>query len=159
MTHPYKYPRYISPVTAGAMLFGALVGGAASAAGNARKVKSGEMSGRQAALDALREAGTTGLASGAGVAAMNALRVGGVAGLVGIAAVATGTKYLLDSVLAEVLAKACRACAGSVPAAQAAAEPTTAKAPAAAKAPMPAAKPRARKKPAAKPKPETYITE
>lgn len=103
--------KYYGPTTAGAVFFGAVVGGIAAAAGNARKVKSGEMTGRQAALDALREAGTTGLSAGAGVAAMCRLGVGGFAGLVGITVVAAGTKYLLDTVVADALSKGCMACA------------------------------------------------
>lgn len=106
-----KHSRYMGPATAGAMLFGAVVGGVAAAAGNARKVQQGEMTRQQAALDALREAGTTGLSTGAGVAAMCRLGVGGFAGLVGITVVAAGTKYLLDSVVRDMLAKGCKACA------------------------------------------------
>lgn len=168
MSWDKKTARYISPATATAVLFGAVVGGVAAAAANARKVKNGEMSGKQATLCALREAGTTGVASGAGVAAMAALRVGGVVGLVGIAAVATGAKYLMDSVLDEVLVKggrkalAAACCAGaeadrdeavSAPAAAAKAAPK-----ASAKAAK-ASKPRAPRKAAAKAEPETFITE
>jgi len=165
-----KAARYISPAIAGAMLFGAVVGGVAAAAANARKVKRGEMSAGKAAASVLREAGTTGLASGAGVAAVTALHLGGVVGLVGIAAVATGAKYLMDSVLDEVLAKgglknaalACKTSAGAD-----VAEPAR-DAASSAQRTRPAAKPKAPKKPAAKaaakpakPKsqPETHITE
>lgn len=175
MSWDKKTARYISPATATAVLFGAVVGGVAAAAANARKVKNGEMSGKQATLCALREAGTTGVASGAGVAAMAALRVGGVVGLVGIAAVATGAKYLMDSVLDEVLVKggrkalAAACCAGaeadrdeavSAPAAAAAkaAPKASAKVVKAAKAAK-ASKPRAPRKAAAKAEPETFITE
>lgn len=171
MSYDKKAARYLSPATAGAMLFGAVVGGVAAAAANARKVKNGELSGKCAALGALREAGTTGLAAGAGVAAMAALRLGGLPGLLGIAAVATGAKYLMDTVLDDVIAKgrldglksACgcgdstELAAESVDAAPAAAAKVAKVAKAAAKKP---AKPRAPRK-AAKPKaePETYITE
>lgn len=170
MSYDKKAARYLSPATAGAMLFGAVVGGVAAAAANTRKVKNGEMTGKCAALGALREAGTTGLAAGAGVAAMAALRLGGLPGLLGIAAVATGAKYLMDSVLDDVIAKgrldglksACGCGDSTQPAAEQVAAPAAAAkvakvAKATAKKP---AKPRAPRK-AAKPKaePETYITE
>lgn len=169
MSWDKKTARYISPATATAVLFGAVVGGVAAAAANARKVKNGEMSGKQATLCALREAGTTGVASGAGVAAMAALRVGGVVGLVGIAAVATGAKYLMDSVLDEVLVKggrkalaaACRAGA-EADRDEAVSAPAAPKASAKAAKPAKAAKvskPRAPRKAAAKAEPETFITE
>lgn len=173
MSYDKKAARYLSPATAGAMLFGAVVGGVAAAAANTRKVKNGEMTGKCAALGALREAGTTGLAAGAGVAAMAALRLGGLPGLLGIAAVATGAKYLMDSVLDDVIAKgrldglksACGCGDSTQPAAEQVAAPAAPAAPAAAAkvakttAKKPA-KPRAPRK-AAKPKaePETYITE
>lgn len=164
MSYDKKAARYLSPATAGAMLFGAVVGGVAAAAANARKVKNAEMTGKCAALGALREAGTTGLAAGAGVAAMAALRLGGLPGLLGIAAVATGAKYLMDTVLDDVIAKGrlgglksvCGCGDSTAPATDVAeAEPAAP----AAKAKKPA-KPRAPRK-AAKPKaePETYITE
>lgn len=170
MSYDKKAARYLSPATAGAMLFGAVVGGVAAAAANTRKVKNGEMTGQSAALGALREAGTTGLAAGAGVAAMAALRLGGLPGLLGIAAVATGAKYLMDSVLDDVIAKgrldglksACGCGDSTQPAAEQLAAPaaaakvakvakTTAKKPAKPRAPRKAAKPKA--------EPETYITE
>lgn len=170
MSYDKKAARYLSPATAGAMLFGAVVGGVAAAAANTRKVKNGEMTGKCAALGALREAGTTGLAAGAGVAAMAALRLGGLPGLLGIAAVATGAKYLMDSVLDDVIAKgrldglksACGCGDSTQPAAEQVAAPaaaakvakvakTTAKKPAKPRAPRKAAKPKA--------EPETYITE
>lgn len=170
MSYDKKAARYLSPATAGAMLFGAVVGGVAAAAANTRKVKNGEMTGQSAALGALREAGTTGLAAGAGVAAMAALRLGGLPGLLGIAAVATGAKYLMDSVLDDVIAKgrldglksACGCGDSTEPAAEQVAAPaaaakvakvakTTAKKPAKPRAPRKAAKPKA--------EPETYITE
>jgi len=171
MSYDKKAARAFSPATAGAMLFGAVVGGVAAAAANARKVKNGEMTGKSATLGALREAGTTGLAAGAGVAAMAALRLGGLPGLLGIAAVATGAKYLMDTVLDEVIVKgrlgglksAC-GCGDStelaaevVESAPAAAAKvakvakTTAKKPAKPRAPRKAAKPKA--------EPETFITE
>lgn len=181
----YKHPRYMGP-TAGAALFGAVIGGVAAAAANARKVKDGKMSGQEAALDALREAGTTGISTGAGVAAMCRLGVGGFAGLLGVTVVAAGTKYLLDNVVANVLGNALEkgcACAkaayaSAAPAGTEAAAATStgtgskasaAKAPGAAKTsatakagakPAKPAKPRApRKAPAKKAEPETYITE
>ncbi len=144
MSHDKKLYSLVSPATAGAMLFGAVVGGVAAAAASARKVKEGTMSAREAAFSSLREAGTTGLASGAGVAAMSALRVGGATGLVGIAVVATGAKYLLDSVLDQVLAKGKACCAAS----DECAAPAPAAAPAAVAKPK--VKPAARTKPAAK---------
>ncbi len=165
-----KAARYISPASAGAMLFGAVVGGVAAAAANARKVKRGEMSARTAAVSVLREAGTTGLASGAGVAAVTALHLGGVAGLVGIAAVATGAKYFMDSVLDGVLAKGGlrnAALARKAPAGADVAEPVCGAASSVARI-KPAVKPKAPKKPAAKAaakaaksksQPETFITE
>lgn len=134
MSHDKKAFRIASPATTGAMLFGAVVGGVAAAAANARKVKNGAMSPREAAMLSLREAGTTGLAAGAGVAAMSALRVGGVVGLVGIAAVATGAKYLLDNVLDEVLAKGKACCVAADAKPTPAGPAATAKAPAALKA-------------------------
>lgn len=147
-----KDARYYGPTTAGAVFFGAVVGGIAAAAGNARKVKSGEMTGRQAALDALREAGTTGLSAGAGVAAMCRLGVGGFAGLVGVTVVAAGTKYLLDTVVADALARGCAACA-KAPDGEVAEVPVKAAAKPAAKAPAKrkAAKPRTPKAPKAEP--------
>lgn len=117
-----KHSRYMGPATAGAVLFGVVVGGVAAAAANVRKVQDGKMTRQEAALDALREAGTTGISTGAGVAAMCRLGVGGFAGLVGITVVAAGTKYLLDSVVREVLDRGCKACASggqSTPAATA----------------------------------------
>lgn len=154
-----KNYRYYGPTTAGAVFFGAVVGGIAAAAGNARKVKSGEMTGRQAALDALREAGTTGLSAGAGVAAMCRLGVGGFAGLVGITVVAAGTKYLLDTVVADALAKGCAACAkagAEEPGEPGAAAQPAPKAPAKKKAARPkAAKPAAKTPKAPKAGPAT----
>lgn len=169
MSHDSKIARALTPVTAGAVLFGAVVGGVAAAAGNARKVKNGEMTASQAALCSLREAGTTGIASGAGVAAMAALRVGGVLGLAGIAAVAAGTKYVLDSVIDGALAKARKdpeaaALAASAPEAAAPAPkaaPKSAEKPAAKpirKASKPKAAPKSAR-PKAAPKAETFITE
>jgi cell division septation protein DedD len=168
MSHDKKLFSAVSPATSGAMLFGAVVGGVATAAASARKVKEGSMSPREAALNSLREAGTTGLASGAGVAAMSALRVGGAAGLVGIAVVATGAKYLLDSVLDQVLAKGRACCAPSSECAASASVATpveavkpTAMAKPAAKSTAKSARPKAAKPkpPKADPKPESFITE
>lgn len=153
-----KHSRYMGPATAGAVLFGVVVGGVAAAAANVRKVQDGKMTRQEAALDALREAGTTGISTGAGVAAMCRLGVGGFAGLLGITVVAAGTKYLLDSVVREVLDRGCKACASggqSTPAeaAGAAEAAPKGKAPAGAKlAAKPAAKTtlKATAKPAAK---------
>jgi hypothetical protein len=162
MSHDKKAYRIVSPATAGAMLFGAVMGGVASAAANARKVKAGAMPPREAALSALREAGTTGLAAGAGVAAMSALRLGGVVGLIGIAAVATGAKYMLDNVLDEVLAKgkACCAAKEASPASETPAAKTTAATKTTAKPAAKSAVKSAKPKPAkAAPKPEHATAE
>lgn len=168
MSHDKKLYSLVSPATAGAMLFGAVVGGVAAAAASARKVKEGTMNAREAAFSSLREAGTTGLASGAGVAAMSALRVGGATGLVGIAVVATGAKYLLDSVLDQVLNKGKACCAASSECAAPAAKAKPAEAPRAAVRSAAKAKPAAKptrgkaakpKTPKADPKPESFITE
>jgi len=96
--HTVKTP-VAGAATLGATLFGAVVGGAAAAAGAVSKVKSGEMDKREAAIEVAREAGTTGVATGTAVAVVGALGLGGLLSFAGMVVVATGTKYALDSVL------------------------------------------------------------
>jgi hypothetical protein len=98
-----KHSAIKTPVGGAAILgstaFGAVIGGAVAAAGVIPKVRSGDMDKREAAVSVAREAGTTGAATGAAVAVVGALGLGGLLSFVGIVAVATGTKYLLDSAL------------------------------------------------------------
>lgn len=103
--HTIMNKRMLGAATAGAVLLGAVAGSVDAAARDIRKVRKGEMSRKEAALDVAREAGTTGLATGAAVAVVGALGLGGVLSVLGVAAVATGAKYLLDSALDQAPAK------------------------------------------------------
>lgn len=97
--HYLRKPGMAGGAAVGATVFGAVLGGAAVAAGTYPKVRSGEMARCDAVREVAREAGTTGVSAGAGVAVAGALGLGGVLSFVGIVAVATGTKYALDSAL------------------------------------------------------------
>lgn len=83
----------------GAAVFGAIVGGTAAAARGIRDVKSGKVTAESAALDTAREAGSTAIAAGAAAAVVCALPIGPFLSTLGIVAVATGTKYAMDSLL------------------------------------------------------------
>lgn len=100
--HTTMKKHMLGAATIGAVLVGTVAGSVDAAARDIRKIKNGEMSRRDAALDVAREAGTTGLATGAAVAVLGALGLGGVLSVLGVAAVATGAKYLLDSAVDKV---------------------------------------------------------
>lgn len=87
----------------GTALFGAIVGGTAAAAKGIRQVKSGETTKEEAAVNVAREAGTTAVAAGTAGAVVGALRLGPVLSTLGIVAVATGTKFAMDSLMEKAL--------------------------------------------------------
>ncbi len=87
-------------VTMGTALFGAIVGGTAAAAKGIRQVKDGSATKEEVAVNVAREAGTTAVAAGAAAAVVGALGFGPILSTLGIAAVATGTKYAMDSLVA-----------------------------------------------------------
>jgi len=97
-TNPLPKTISVANVT-GAAVFGALVGGTAAAAKGIRQVKTGRATKEEAALDVAREAGSTAVAAGAATAVVGALGLGSFLSILGIAAVATGTKYAMDSLL------------------------------------------------------------
>jgi type IV secretory pathway TrbL component len=84
---------------------GAVVGGAVSAAKQAKDVKEGKITKEEAAKKTAKDAAGAGAATAVGVAAASLLRLGGVFGILTVFAVAAGTKYLLDS----SVEKACKA--------------------------------------------------
>jgi hypothetical protein len=83
----------------GAALFGAVIGGTAAAAKGLREVKAGRATGQEVGADVAREAGSTAVAAGAATAVVGALSLGPFLSTLGIAALATGTKYAMDSLL------------------------------------------------------------
>ena len=83
----------------GAFVFGAIVGGTGAAARGIREAREGRKTNRDVALDVTREAGATAVAAGAATAVVGALGMGPVLSTLGIVAVATGTKYAMDSLL------------------------------------------------------------
>ena len=100
-----KYPSTIKASSVvgtamGAAVFGALVGGTGAAAKGIREVKSGDATREEVALNVAREAGSTAVAAGTATAVVGALGFGPFLSILGIAAVATGTKYAMDSLLA-----------------------------------------------------------
>jgi len=103
MTKKYPSPTKASSVVGtalGAAVFGAIVGGTGAAAKGIREVKAGDATGEEVALDVAREAGSTAIAAGTATAVVGALGFGPFLSVLGIAAVATGTKYAMDSLLA-----------------------------------------------------------
>lgn len=92
-------PKPVAPAgaIAGTALFGAIVGGTAAAAKGIRQVKEGESTKEQVAAAVAREAGTTAMAAGAATAVVGTLGLGFFLSTLGVVAVATGTKYALDS--------------------------------------------------------------
>jgi len=83
----------------GAAVFGAVIGGTAAAAKGLREVKAGQATSRDVATGVAREAGSTAVAVGAATAVVGALSLGPFLSTLGIAAVATGTKYAMDSLI------------------------------------------------------------
>jgi hypothetical protein len=79
--------------------FGALVGGAATAAQVIPKVKKNEMSAQDATREVLKEAAGTGLATAAGAAVVGSVGMGGILSLLAMFGVATGAKYLWNSAM------------------------------------------------------------
>lgn len=102
MTKKYPTPTKSSSAlgtAVGAAFFGAIVGGTAAAAKGIRKVKAGEAEREEVVIDVAREAGSTAVAAGAATAFAGALGLGPILSTLGIVAVATGTKYAMDSLL------------------------------------------------------------
>ncbi|NDV24866.1 magnetosome protein MamC [Desulfovibrio sp. JC022] len=93
--------------TLGTAFLGAIIGGTGAAAKAIREVSNEQKSKEEAVIDVAKEAGATAVAAGISAAAVGALKLGPVLSTVGIIAVATGTKYAMDSVLkpAEALAE------------------------------------------------------
>ncbi|NDV28539.1 magnetosome protein MamC [Desulfovibrio sp. JC010] len=93
--------------TLGTAFLGAIIGGTGAAAKAIREVSNEQKSKEEAVIDVAKEAGATAVAAGVSAAAVGALKLGPVLSTVGIIAVATGTKYAMDSVLkpAEALAE------------------------------------------------------
>jgi len=89
----------VGSAVSGAAVCGMVAGGTAAAARSIRQVREGSMTRQQAVGRVLREAGSTGLASGVAVGVVGGLGLGGLLSLMGVAVVATGTKYALDSVI------------------------------------------------------------
>ncbi|WP_207263869.1 magnetosome protein MamC [Desulfovibrio sp. Huiquan2017] len=83
----------------GAALFGAVIGGTAAAAKGMREVKAGRATGQEVGASIAREAGSTAVAVGAATAVVGALSLGPFLSTLGIAALATGSKYAMDSLL------------------------------------------------------------
>lgn len=82
----------------GSALFGAIIGGTSAAAKAIRKVNNGEAGRDEAVMDVAREAGTTAVAAGTAGAVVGTLNIGPILSALGIIAVATGTKYAMDSI-------------------------------------------------------------
>lgn len=83
----------------GAAVFGAVIGGTAAAAKGLREVKAGRATSRDVTADVAREAGSTAVAVGTATAVVGALSLGPFLSALGIAALATGTKYAMDSLV------------------------------------------------------------
>ena len=83
----------------GTAVFGAIVGGTAAAAKGIRQIRNDEAGKEEIMINVAKEAGSTAVAAGTAGAIVGALRIGPVLSAMGIVAIATGTKYALDSVL------------------------------------------------------------
>lgn len=102
MTKKYPTPTKASSVfgtVVGAAVFGAIVGGTGAAAKGIRQVKEGEATKEEVAMDVAREAGSVAVAAGTATAVVGVLGFGPFLSTLGIAAVATGTKYAMDTLL------------------------------------------------------------
>jgi hypothetical protein len=117
-----------------------IVGGAASAAANIRRLNNGEIEKGEAVKNVVRDSAGAGVATAAATAVVGALRLGGLLSVVGLLTTATATKYLYDTAFEPKPAPA-------------AAKPETKTAPAAKKAAKPASKAKAKAKTASKAKP------
>lgn len=78
---------------------GVLVGGAVAAARGWSRVKKQEMTREEAVKAAVRESGTTGLATATATAVVGVLGSTGILPLAGMVLVAAGTKHLADKAL------------------------------------------------------------
>ncbi len=78
---------------------GAIVGGAAAAAQVIPQVKNNRMTTGQAAYMVAKEAAGTGVATAAGAVVAGAVGMGGLVGLLAMFSVATGVKYMWNSVV------------------------------------------------------------
>lgn len=78
---------------------GALVGGAAAAAQAIPKVRNNQMTAGQATRGVIKEAAGTGVATAAGAAVAGAVGLGGMVSLLAMFGVATGVKYMWNSVM------------------------------------------------------------
>ncbi len=76
---------------------GAIIGGAAAAARNIRRMKEEHITRQEAVRDTLKEAAGVGLASTVATAVVGAVGASGVWAVFGAAAAAAGTKYLWDA--------------------------------------------------------------
>ncbi|WP_419785972.1 hypothetical protein [Pseudodesulfovibrio sp.] len=130
MTKQYPTPpktAAIGGAILGAATFGAILGATTATAKGIRQVKNGQATKEDVARDAAREAGSTAIAAGTGVAVVSALSLGPLLSTVGVAAVAVGIKYALDSVLKPAPVKAVAGGVTTTPAKPAAKKPTAKK--------------------------------
>jgi hypothetical protein len=79
---------------------GAVIGGAAAAAKNIRRVKDDEINGAEAVKNTIKEAAGTGLATATATVVVGALGATGFFSLAGFLSITTGAKYVWDSVTA-----------------------------------------------------------
>lgn len=95
--------RPIAPTLAsaalGGLIAGVVTGATVAAATSLRQVKDGEITKQEATQQIMREAGTMGLATTAGVTATAALGLTGIMSIFGVALFTTGSKYGIDSLL------------------------------------------------------------
>ncbi len=83
----------------GGLIAGVVSGATVAAASNARKVKNGCMTPKEATAEVVREAGSMGLATTVGVTTTALLGVTGIMSVAGVALVTASTKYAIDSLL------------------------------------------------------------
>ncbi len=97
-----QYYRKTPPLAAtalGGLIAGFVTGATVAAATNARAVKKGKITKKEAAANVMREATSMGLATTVGVSATAMLGMTGILSVAGVALFTAGSKYALDSLL------------------------------------------------------------
>lgn len=93
-------PKPVIAATAfGGFIAGAVTGATLTSVRTLKKIKKGEMTPKQAGKEIIKESGSLGIATSAGVTATALLGITGILSIASVALITAGTKYALDSAL------------------------------------------------------------
>ena len=99
MTKPNEDHASLLKATLSTALLGAIVGGTGAAAKGIRQVANDQTTKEEVAIDVAKEAGATAISAGTAGAVVSVLRLGPILSALSIIAIATGTKYAMNTVL------------------------------------------------------------